>query len=86
MLNSVVASPALKYRFPMVLNMPEEPLFDVDMIQKDFEVITRSVALEGNTGSTRSKSTGSFCHKNDPGVQRTVGGTQDSGLICEAGT
>ena len=35
LLNSVVASPALKYRFPMVLNMPEEPLFDVDMIQKD---------------------------------------------------
>ena len=35
LMNSVVASPALKYRFPFVLNMPEEPLFDVDMMQKD---------------------------------------------------
>ena len=38
LLNSVVASPALKYRFPMVLNMPEEPLFDVNMIQKDLRL------------------------------------------------
>ena len=38
LLNSVVASPALKYRFPMVLDMPEEPLFDVDMIQKDLNL------------------------------------------------
>ena len=38
LLNSVVASPALKYRFPMVLNMPEEPLFDVNMIQKDLKL------------------------------------------------
>ena len=35
LLNSVVASPALKYRFPFVLNMPDEPLFDVNMMQKD---------------------------------------------------
>ena len=38
LLNSVVASPALKYRFPMVLDMPEDPLFDVDMIQKDLKL------------------------------------------------
>ena len=38
LLNSVVASPALKYRFPMVLNMPDEPLFDVNMIQKDLRL------------------------------------------------
>ena len=38
MLNSVVASPALKYRFPMVLNIPEELLFDVYMIQKDLKL------------------------------------------------
>ena len=38
LLNSVVASPALKYRFPMVLNMPKEPLFDVNMIQKDLRL------------------------------------------------
>ena len=35
LLNSVVASPALKYRFPLAVNPPEEPLFDVTMIQKD---------------------------------------------------
>ena len=35
LLNSVVASPALKYRFPFVLDMPDQPLFDVNMIQKD---------------------------------------------------
>ena len=35
MLNSVVASPALKYRFPLAVNPPDEPLFDVTMIQKD---------------------------------------------------
>jgi len=35
LLNSVVASPALKYRFPFVLEMPEQPLFNVNMIQKD---------------------------------------------------
>lgn len=35
LLNSVVASPALKYRVPLILDPPEQPLFDVDMIQKD---------------------------------------------------
>ena len=35
LLNSVAASPALKYRFPFVLEMPEQPLFNVNMIQKD---------------------------------------------------
>ena len=35
LLNSVVASPALKYRAPLILNMPETPLFDVGMMQKD---------------------------------------------------
>ena len=35
LLNSVVASPALKYRFPFALDPPQEPLFDVDMMQKD---------------------------------------------------
>jgi 3-hydroxyisobutyrate dehydrogenase-like beta-hydroxyacid dehydrogenase len=37
-LNSVVASPALKYRFPLVANMPQQPLFDVNMIQKDLRL------------------------------------------------
>lgn len=35
LLNSVVASPALKYRFPLAVDPPAEPLFDVTMIQKD---------------------------------------------------
>jgi len=33
--NSVIASPMLKYRGPFVLEMPDEALFDVDMMQKD---------------------------------------------------
>ena len=35
MLNSVVASPSLKYRTPFILNMPEEAWFNVNMMQKD---------------------------------------------------
>jgi len=34
-LNSVIASPSLKYRTPFILNMPEEAWFDVNMMQKD---------------------------------------------------
>jgi 3-hydroxyisobutyrate dehydrogenase-like beta-hydroxyacid dehydrogenase len=33
--NSAVASPMLQYRGPFVLNMPEEALFNVNMMQKD---------------------------------------------------
>lgn len=35
MLQSVIASPLLKYRGPFVLRMPEEAWFDVNMMQKD---------------------------------------------------
>ena len=35
MLNSVIASPALKYRSPFILDMPEEAWFNVNMMQKD---------------------------------------------------
>ena len=35
MLNSVVASPMVKYRGPFVLGQPEEAWFDVNMMQKD---------------------------------------------------
>jgi 3-hydroxyisobutyrate dehydrogenase-like beta-hydroxyacid dehydrogenase len=35
MLNSVIASPALKYRTPFILQPPEEAWFNVDMMQKD---------------------------------------------------
>ena len=35
LLNSVIASPMLKYRGPFVLEMPDEAWFDVNMMQKD---------------------------------------------------
>src|SRR5919201_626611 len=35
MLNSVIASPMVKYRGPMILEQPEEAWFDVNMMQKD---------------------------------------------------
>jgi len=35
LLNSVIASPMVKYRGPFVLKMPGEAWFDVDMMQKD---------------------------------------------------
>jgi 3-hydroxyisobutyrate dehydrogenase-like beta-hydroxyacid dehydrogenase len=37
-LKSVVASPMVKYRGPLVLGMPEEPLFDVSLMQKDLQL------------------------------------------------
>ncbi len=38
LLNSVLASPMLKYRGPFVLRMPDEAWFDVDMMQKDMNL------------------------------------------------
>lgn len=35
LLNSVIASPMVKYRGPFVLGLPAEALFDVNMMQKD---------------------------------------------------
>jgi len=35
LLNSVIASPMIKYRGPFVLDMPAEAWFDVNMMQKD---------------------------------------------------
>jgi len=35
LLNSVIASPMVKYRGPFVLRMPDEAWFDVSMMQKD---------------------------------------------------
>ncbi|HET9918818.1 MAG TPA: NAD(P)-dependent oxidoreductase [Ktedonobacteraceae bacterium] len=34
-LNSVIASPSLKYRAPFIQDMPDEAWFDVNMMQKD---------------------------------------------------
>lgn len=38
MLNSVMASPMVKYRGPFVLRMPDEAWFDVNMMQKDLRL------------------------------------------------
>ncbi len=38
MLNSVMASPAMKYRAPLILQMPDEVWFDVAMMQKDLQL------------------------------------------------
>jgi 3-hydroxyisobutyrate dehydrogenase-like beta-hydroxyacid dehydrogenase len=38
LLNSVIASPMVKYRGPFVLGMPEEAWFDVNMMQKDMNL------------------------------------------------
>jgi 3-hydroxyisobutyrate dehydrogenase len=38
LLNSVVASPMVKYRGPFVLGLPEEAWFDVNMMQKDLQL------------------------------------------------
>jgi 3-hydroxyisobutyrate dehydrogenase-like beta-hydroxyacid dehydrogenase len=35
LLNSVMASPMVKYRGPFILKMPDEAIFDVNMMQKD---------------------------------------------------
>ena len=38
LLNSVAASPAMKYRAPLILNMPEEVWFSAAMMQKDLQL------------------------------------------------
>src|SRR5574341_1217124 len=38
LLNSVIASPMVKYRGPFVLKMPDEAWFNVDMMQKDMDL------------------------------------------------
>jgi 3-hydroxyisobutyrate dehydrogenase-like beta-hydroxyacid dehydrogenase len=35
LLDSVIASPSLKYRTPFILNEPDEAWFNVNMMQKD---------------------------------------------------
>jgi 3-hydroxyisobutyrate dehydrogenase-like beta-hydroxyacid dehydrogenase len=38
LLNSVIASPMIKYRGPFVLKLPDEAWFDVNMMQKDMNL------------------------------------------------
>lgn len=38
LLNSVMASPAMKYRAPFILNMPEEVWFSASMMKKDLDI------------------------------------------------
>jgi 3-hydroxyisobutyrate dehydrogenase-like beta-hydroxyacid dehydrogenase len=38
LLNSVIASPAMKYRAPLIFNMPDDVWFNVAMMQKDIQL------------------------------------------------
>jgi 3-hydroxyisobutyrate dehydrogenase-like beta-hydroxyacid dehydrogenase len=38
LLNSVIASPAMKYRAPLILKLPDEVWFSVAMMQKDLQI------------------------------------------------
>lgn len=38
LLNSVIASPAMKYRAPLIMNMPDEVWFNVTLMQKDVQL------------------------------------------------
>lgn len=58
MLNSVIASPMLKYRGPFVLQPPEEAWFDVDMMRKDLQLaleLGRELAVPLPTTSITSE-------------------------------
>jgi len=67
MLNSVIASPSLKYRTPFILDMPEEAWFNVNMMQKDMllaeelgrelDVVLPTVAI-GNQMLTAARAMG----------------------------
>jgi 3-hydroxyisobutyrate dehydrogenase-like beta-hydroxyacid dehydrogenase len=48
-LKSVVASPMVKYRGPLVLAMPQEPMFDVPMMQKDLQLALDQARVAGVT-------------------------------------
>src|SRR4030081_133742 len=48
MLNSVIASPMVKYRGPFVLNMPSEAWFDVNMMQTDM-LLALELGRKSNT-------------------------------------
>src|SRR5438270_1004701 len=52
MLNSVIASPSLKYRTPFILDMPEEAWFNVNMIQKDM-LLAEELGREVNVPLTK---------------------------------
>ncbi len=47
MLNSVIASPAMKYRAPFILKWPEEVWFNVAMMQKDL-LLAQELSRETN--------------------------------------
>lgn len=47
LLGGVIASPALKYRFPFVFDPPEYAWFDVNMIQKDLQLALELAKEEG---------------------------------------
>lgn len=78
LLNSVIASPMLRYRGPFVLQMPEEAWFDVGMMQKDMQLaldLGRQLSVPlPTTAVTNQMLT----------AARSLGyGDQDFAVICE---
>ncbi len=78
LLNSVIASPMLKYRGPFVLRQPEEAWFDVTMMQKDM-----GLALE--LGRQLSVPLPTTAVTNEwLSAARSLGlGRQDFAVLCE---
>jgi 3-hydroxyisobutyrate dehydrogenase-like beta-hydroxyacid dehydrogenase len=78
LLNSVIASPMLKYRGPFVLHMPEEAWFDVTMMQKDLNLaldLGRELAVPLPTTATSNQWLS---------AARGMGlGEQDFAALCE---
>jgi 3-hydroxyisobutyrate dehydrogenase-like beta-hydroxyacid dehydrogenase len=77
MLNSAIASPALKYRGPFVAQMPEEAWFDVSMMQKDI-----SLALELSRKLGVVLPTTSIAHDLLSEARRLGYADQDFAILC----
>ena len=54
LLNSVIASPMVKYRGPFVLGLPEEAWFDVNMMQKDLLLALEMAPTGASLGNHRT--------------------------------
>ena len=61
MLNSVIASPMVKYRGPFVLGQPEEAWFDVNMMQKDM-LLALELGRESNVPLPTTAVTNELLH------------------------
>jgi len=68
MLNSAIASPALKYRGPFVAQMPEEAWFDVEMSEKDINLALELGAEIGVTLPTAAVASDLLAAAHDLGL------------------